>query len=74
MLWRSLLATSGDVVCFVDADLRDFSSTFVSGIVGPLLTDPDVSFVKAMYDRPLAREYDGPAPTRAPGGAEQGAG
>ncbi|MFE2286728.1 glucosyl-3-phosphoglycerate synthase [Streptomyces sp. NPDC059443] len=53
VLWRSLLATSGDVVCFVDADLRDFSSVFVSGIVGPLLTDPDVCFVKAMYDRPL---------------------
>ncbi|MGI5339452.1 glucosyl-3-phosphoglycerate synthase [Streptomyces sp. CA-181903] len=53
VLWRSLLVTSGDVVCFVDADLRDFSSAFVSGIVGPLLTDPDVAFVKAMYDRPL---------------------
>jgi glucosyl-3-phosphoglycerate synthase len=53
VLWRSLLATTGDVVCFIDADLRDFSATFVSGIVGPLLTDPDVHFVKAMYDRPL---------------------
>ncbi|MFJ6482182.1 MULTISPECIES: glucosyl-3-phosphoglycerate synthase [unclassified Streptomyces] len=53
VLWRSLLATDGDVVCFVDADLRDFSAAFVSGIVGPLLTDPDVQFVKAMYDRPL---------------------
>ncbi|MFJ7206812.1 glucosyl-3-phosphoglycerate synthase [Streptomyces sp. NPDC098789] len=53
VLWRSLLVTSGDVVCFVDADLRDFSATFVSGIVGPLLTEPDVQFVKAMYDRPL---------------------
>jgi glucosyl-3-phosphoglycerate synthase len=53
VLWRSLLATSGDVVCFVDADLREFSSTFVSGIVGPLLTEPGVAFVKAMYDRPL---------------------
>ncbi|MFB7180580.1 glucosyl-3-phosphoglycerate synthase [Streptomyces sp. NPDC056257] len=53
VLWRSLLATSGDVVCFVDADLRDFSAAFVSGIVGPLLTEPDVQFVKAMYDRPL---------------------
>ncbi|KAB7852657.1 glucosyl-3-phosphoglycerate synthase [Streptomyces mobaraensis] len=53
VLWRSLLVTSGDVVCFIDADLRDFSSAFVSGIVGPLLTDPDVDFVKAMYDRPL---------------------
>ncbi|MEU9234958.1 glucosyl-3-phosphoglycerate synthase [Streptomyces subrutilus] len=53
VLWRSLLATTGDVVCFVDADLRDFSAAFVSGIVGPLLTEPDVQFVKAMYDRPL---------------------
>ncbi|WP_336320822.1 glucosyl-3-phosphoglycerate synthase [Streptomyces lavendofoliae] len=54
VLWRSLLATTGDIVCFVDADLRDFSADFVSGITGPLLTDPSVQFVKAMYDRPLA--------------------
>ncbi|MEV8569295.1 glucosyl-3-phosphoglycerate synthase [Streptomyces sp. NPDC051322] len=53
VLWRSLLATSGEIVCFVDADLKDFSTDFVSGIVGPLLTEPDVHFVKAMYDRPL---------------------
>ncbi|MET9364158.1 glucosyl-3-phosphoglycerate synthase [Streptomyces sp. NPDC006632] len=53
VLWRSLLVTSGDVVCFVDADLKDFDARFVSGIVGPLLTEPDVDFVKAMYDRPL---------------------
>ncbi|WHM38093.1 glucosyl-3-phosphoglycerate synthase [Streptomyces sp. BPTC-684] len=53
VLWRSLLVTTGDVVCFVDADLRDFDPAFVSGIVGPLLTDPDVDFVKAMYDRPF---------------------
>lgn len=53
VLWRSLLVTRGDVVCFIDADLREFSSDFVSGIVGPLLTDPDVDLVKGMYDRPL---------------------
>ncbi|NGN66516.1 glucosyl-3-phosphoglycerate synthase [Streptomyces sp. A7024] len=53
VLWRSLLATSGEIVCFVDADLRDFDTAFVSGIVGPLLTEPDVQFVKAVYDRPL---------------------
>ncbi|QNP63930.1 glucosyl-3-phosphoglycerate synthase [Streptomyces genisteinicus] len=56
VLWRSLLATGGDVVCFVDADLREFSADFVSGIVGPLLTDPGVQFVKAMYDRPYGSE------------------
>ncbi|CAL9534630.1 Glucosyl-3-phosphoglycerate synthase [Streptomyces sp. enrichment culture] len=53
VLWRSLLVTGGDIVAFVDADLREFSSDFVTGIVGPLLTDPDVHLVKAMYDRPL---------------------
>ncbi|MFI5756625.1 glucosyl-3-phosphoglycerate synthase [Streptomyces sp. NPDC051569] len=61
VLWRSLLVTSGDIVCFVDADLREFSADFVSGIVGPLLTDQDVRFVKAMYDRPLSRAAGGTA-------------
>ncbi|MER5373899.1 glucosyl-3-phosphoglycerate synthase [Streptomyces sp. NPDC002553] len=67
VLWRSLLVTTGDVVCFVDADLREFSSDFVSGIVGPLLTDPGVDLVKAMYDRPLGAGADTPAPTGAAG-------
>ncbi|MGW6058310.1 glucosyl-3-phosphoglycerate synthase [Streptomyces sp. NPDC055189] len=58
VLWRSLLVTGGDIVAFVDADLREFSADFVTGIVGPLLTEPDVDFVKAMYDRPLAGTDD----------------
>ncbi|MDQ1037075.1 glucosyl-3-phosphoglycerate synthase [Streptomyces sp. V3I8] len=53
VLWRSLLVTRGDIVAFVDADLREFSADFVTGIVGPLLTEPGVDLVKAMYDRPL---------------------
>ncbi|GAA2270386.1 glucosyl-3-phosphoglycerate synthase [Streptomyces ruber] len=61
VLWRSLLVTHGDIVCFVDADLREFSSDFVTGIVGPLLTDPGVDLVKAMYDRPLAASAGVPA-------------
>nr|WSX51191.1 glucosyl-3-phosphoglycerate synthase [Streptomyces sp. NBC_00974] len=67
VLWRSLLVTSGDIVCFVDADLRDFSASFVSGTVGPLLTDPEVRFVKAMYDRPLGPEFDGLGAAGTPG-------
>ncbi|MEU0674961.1 glucosyl-3-phosphoglycerate synthase [Streptomyces sp. NPDC006172] len=67
VLWRSLLVTTGDVVCFVDADLREFSSDFVTGIVGPLLTDPGVDLVKAMYDRPLGAEADPLAPTGTAG-------
>lgn len=53
-LWRSLATTRGDLVVFVDADLTSFEACYVTGLLGPLLTDPSVSFVKAMYDRPLA--------------------
>ena len=53
-LWRSLAVTTGDLVVFVDADLLAFDPTFVSGLLGPLLTDPSVQLVKATYDRPLA--------------------
>ncbi|QKW28133.1 glucosyl-3-phosphoglycerate synthase [Streptomyces seoulensis] len=67
VLWRSLLVTGGDVVCFVDADLREFSADFVTGIVGPLLTDPEVQLVKAMYDRPLTVADGGAAGTAAAG-------
>ncbi|MFF7632263.1 glucosyl-3-phosphoglycerate synthase [Kitasatospora sp. NPDC008050] len=56
VLWRSLLVTDGAIVCFIDADLREFDPAFVSGIIGPLLTDPDLQLVKAMYDRPLETE------------------
>ena len=53
VLWRSLAATSGDVIAFVDSDLRDFSPAFVTGLLGPLLTDDSLHFVKATYDRAL---------------------
>ncbi len=53
VLWRSLAATTGDVLVFVDSDLRDFTTTFVTGLLGPLLTDPAVQLVKATYDRHL---------------------
>jgi glucosyl-3-phosphoglycerate synthase len=40
-------------VAFVDGDLREFSPHFVTGLLGPLLTDPSVEFVKGFYHRPL---------------------
>nr|WP_205808719.1 glucosyl-3-phosphoglycerate synthase [Micromonospora sp. HNM0581] len=52
-LWAGLAAAEGDVVAFVDADLRDFRPHFVTGLLGPLLTDPSVDFVKGFYHRPL---------------------
>jgi len=52
-LWAGLAASTGDLVAFVDGDLREFTSRFVSGLLGPLLTDPSVEFVKGFYHRPL---------------------
>ncbi|MBQ1019247.1 glucosyl-3-phosphoglycerate synthase [Micromonospora sp. D93] len=52
-LWAGLAAAEGDVVAFIDADLREFRPHFVSGLLGPLLTDPSVDFVKGFYHRPL---------------------
>ncbi|HVW82104.1 MAG TPA: glucosyl-3-phosphoglycerate synthase, partial [Mycobacteriales bacterium] len=51
-MWRGVAATSADVVVFVDADLVSFDPRFVVGLLGPLLADPDIQFVKAAYDRP----------------------
>jgi glucosyl-3-phosphoglycerate synthase len=52
-LWAGLAASSGDVVAFVDGDLRRFSPHFVTGLLGPLLCDGSVEFVKGFYHRPL---------------------
>lgn len=52
-LWRSLSATSGDVVVFVDADTSGFDDRFIRGLVGPLLADPSLVFVKGAFSRPF---------------------
>jgi glucosyl-3-phosphoglycerate synthase len=63
-LWKGLAATTGDLVVFVDGDLYDFTSSYVTGLLGPLLTDDAVSYVKGFYHRPLV----GAASTEADGG------
>ncbi|MFV0462537.1 MAG: glucosyl-3-phosphoglycerate synthase [Nostocoides sp.] len=52
-LWKALLVTSGDVLVFVDADLFQWGPHFVTGLLGPVLTDPSIHLVKAVYDRPM---------------------
>ncbi len=53
VLWKALAVATGDIICYIDADLTDFRPTFVTGLLGPLLTDPTIGLVKAFYDRPL---------------------
>jgi glucosyl-3-phosphoglycerate synthase len=54
-LWKGLAASTGDLVVFVDGDLHEFTHEFVTGLLGPLLTDPTVAYVKGFYHRPLAQ-------------------
>ena len=52
-LWKSLAATTGDLVVFLDADLLGDVTHYVPGLLGPLLRDPAVQYVKGCYTRPL---------------------
>lgn len=52
-MWQGLAATDADVVVYIDADLEDFDHRYVPVLVGPLLADPAVHFVKGCYDRPI---------------------
>ena len=56
-LWKSLHACQGDVICWIDADISNFHPRFVHGLLGPLLMDPEVLYVKAFYERPI-REHN----------------
>jgi glucosyl-3-phosphoglycerate synthase len=55
-MWKGLSAAIGDLVVWCDADITNFGPRFVTGVLGPLLGDPAVGFVKGFYDRPLDGE------------------
>lgn len=51
-MWKSQFVTSGELVVFMDADLVDWDTHFVPGLLGPLVTWPEVQLVKGFYERP----------------------
>jgi glucosyl-3-phosphoglycerate synthase len=58
-LWKTIYASRGDIVVWCDADVTNFAPHFVTGLVGPLLTDDHIAFVKGFYRRPLSAAGDG---------------
>jgi glucosyl-3-phosphoglycerate synthase len=54
-MWRALSALGGELVCFLDADTEGFSAHFATGLLGPLVCEPGVAFVKGFYRRPLGQ-------------------
>jgi glucosyl-3-phosphoglycerate synthase len=52
-LWKSLLVTKGDILAWIDTDIVNIHPRFVYGIIGPLLLNRSIQFVKGFYRRPL---------------------
>jgi glucosyl-3-phosphoglycerate synthase len=58
-LWKSLYASSGDLICWCDADIGNYANRFILGPLGPLLIDQSIGFVKGFYRRPLPDDGEG---------------
>jgi glucosyl-3-phosphoglycerate synthase len=52
-LWKSLYVLEGDIIVWVDADISNIAPKFVYGLIGPLLEDDKIGYVKAFYERPI---------------------
>jgi glycosyltransferase involved in cell wall biosynthesis len=52
-LWKSLYVTQGDIIAWVDTDIVNIHPRFVYGVIGPLLLNRNIQFVKGFYRRPL---------------------
>jgi glucosyl-3-phosphoglycerate synthase len=52
-LWRSLYHLNGDIIAWLDSDIKNIHPRFVYGTIGPLLTDSSIGYVKGFYERPL---------------------
>ncbi len=55
-MWRGLSVTTGDIIAFADTDTGNFCRQLVTGVVGCLVTKPEIQFVKAAYRRPYTQE------------------
>jgi glucosyl-3-phosphoglycerate synthase len=52
-LWKSLYVLKGDIIAWVDTDVSNMHPRFIYGLVGPLLKNPHLQYVKGYYRRPI---------------------
>jgi len=55
-LWKALYVAKGDIIVYIDADIKNIHHRFVYGLLGPLLVKNDIRYTKAFYDRPISLE------------------
>ncbi len=53
-LWKGLYICEGDIIIYLDADIKNIHHRFAYGLLGPLLLNDGIKYTKAFYDRPIA--------------------
>lgn len=62
-LWKALYVTRGDIIVYLDADIKNIHHRFAYGLLGPLLTNDTIKYSKGFYDRPIATGKNTVRPT-----------
>jgi glucosyl-3-phosphoglycerate synthase len=55
-LWKGLYLFQGDIIVYLDSDIKNFHPKFIYGLIGPLLLEEEAGLVKSFYKRPLLIE------------------
>lgn len=53
-LWKAIYQLKGDIIVYIDADIKNIHPRFAYGLIAPLVYRKEIQYVKAFYDRPLA--------------------
>ncbi|OGS37051.1 MAG: glucosyl-3-phosphoglycerate synthase [Elusimicrobia bacterium RIFOXYB2_FULL_49_7] len=62
-MWKALYVLKGDIIVYLDADIKNIHHRFAYGLVGPLILRDNIRYVKAFYDRPIVAEAGKLRPT-----------
>jgi glucosyl-3-phosphoglycerate synthase len=62
-LWKALYITKGDIIVYLDADIKNIHHRFAYGLIAPLLLNEQIKYTKAFYDRPIATSDNKVRPT-----------
>ena len=52
-LWKSLYVLKGDIILWIDGDIKNMDPRFIYGLLGPLLIREEIGYVKGFYRRPI---------------------
>jgi glucosyl-3-phosphoglycerate synthase len=55
-MWRALRVLDSEIVAYADTDTEELGEQFLTGLLGPLICDASVHFVKGFFRRPFRTE------------------